>query len=40
MKQLLFIIISVLFPSLAFAQSYGQLWKSVGDAQAKDLPQT
>lgn len=31
---------SVLFPSLAFAQSYGQLWKSVGDAQAKDLPQT
>ena len=40
MKQLLFIIISVLFPSLAFAQSYSQLWKSVGDAQAKDLPQT
>lgn len=42
MKRILYILLSVLMalPSMMFADSYKQMWKSVEDAEDKDLPKT
>ena len=34
------VLMLLLIPMGAFGQTYGELWKQVEDAQAKDLPQT
>lgn len=39
MKRIAALLLT-LMPLMAFAQSYDQLWKSVKDAQEKDLPKT
>lgn len=40
MKKLLVIILAMIMPLMAVADSYTALWKKVTEAQAKDLPKT
>lgn len=40
MNRVIHIIITLLMPTMLFADSYTALWKKVAEAQGKDLPQT